>query len=120
MAGMISHCGLRCDECAAYKATRADDDAMRIQVAEKWSIQYRSDIKPEDIDCEGCLSGGDKVFSHCHVCEIRKCGMERGVPNCAHCQDYVCSKLDSFLQKVPGNRKLLEGIRKEISAGSGR
>lgn len=114
MAGMISHCGLRCDKCNAYKATRADDDAMRVQVSEKWSKRYRSDIKPEDINCEGCLSVGDKVFSHCHVCEIRKCGIERNAPNCAYCQEYICSRLESFLKMVPGNRELLENIRKGI------
>jgi len=114
VAGMISHCGLRCDKCNAYKATRDDDDAMRSQVAVKWSKQYRSDIKPEDINCDGCLSGGEKVFRHCNVCEIRKCGIEKRVPNCAYCREYICDRLGSFLKMVPGNRELLENIRKGI------
>jgi len=117
MAKMISHCGLRCDKCEAFKATREDDDVKRIKVAEKWSKQYKSEIKPGDINCDGCLSTGEKVFNHCHVCEIRKCGIEKNVPNCAYCPDYGCDKLEAFLKMVPGNREMLENIRKDMGDG---
>jgi hypothetical protein len=113
MTEMISHCGLRCDRCAAFEATLEDDDTKRREVAAKWSKQYNADIRPGDINCEGCLSTGTRVFKHCNVCEIRKCGIEKGVPNCAHCNEYVCSKLEDFLKAAPGNRELLEEIRKD-------
>ena len=114
MTEMISHCGLRCDECAAFKATMEDDDKKRSEVAAKWSKQYKSIIRREDINCEGCLSSGEKVFTHCNVCEIRKCGIEKVVPNCAYCDEYICEKLVGFLKIVPGNKDLLEKIRKTI------
>ena len=114
MEEMISHCGIRCNECAAFIAIKDDDDDKRREVAARWSKQYKSDIKPDDINCEGCLSKGVKLFSHCHVCEIRKCGIKKGVPNCAYCKDYECSKLNNFLKMVPGNREVLEKIRNDI------
>jgi hypothetical protein len=114
MEQMISRCGLRCNECAAFKATKSDDDEKRREVAVKWSKQYKADIKPEDINCQGCLSTGERVFNHCNVCQIRKCGIEKKVPNCAHCDEYICDKLEDFLKIAPGNRKLLEKIRNTV------
>ena len=114
MEKIISICGNICNDCAAFKATTEDDDLKRKETAESWSKRYESDIKPEDINCEGCLSKGKIVFSYCNVCEIRKCGIEKGVENCAHCDEYICSKLEGFFKSVPDNRKVLDKIRNTI------
>ena len=42
---------------------------------------------------------------------MRACGLERGVLNCAHCEDYACEKLEGFLGFVPDARAILDGIR---------
>ena len=114
MKEMISQCGIKCNECSAFTATKSDDDEKRKEVAARWSKQYHADIKPDDINCEGCLSKAGKVFNHCNVCEIRKCGIEKKVPNCAHCEEYICDKLEGFLKATPANRQLLEKIRNTI------
>ena len=111
MVRMISYCGLICTECPAYLATVNDDDAERERVAEMWSKEFGGDFKVSDINCDGCLSRGTRVFSHCNECEIRKCGMERGVENCAHCGDYACEKLSGFLSNVPMAKETLEKER---------
>ena len=111
MAEMIAYCGLECHECPALLATRADDDAKRAEVAVMWSKEFDADIKAEDINCVGCLSEGEVVFSHCHVCEIRKCGMGKGVANCAYCDDYACDKLTEFFAMVPEAKARLDGLR---------
>ena len=46
------------------------------------------------------------------VCEIRKCGMDKGVKNCAYCADYGCDKLLKFFEMAPQAREKLEEIRK--------
>jgi hypothetical protein len=114
MKKIISICGNICNDFAAFKATLEDDDLKRKETAESWSKRYESDIKPEDINCEGCLSKGKIVFSYCNVCEIRKCGFEKGVENCAHCDEYICDKLEGFFKSVPDNRKVLDNIRNTI------
>ncbi len=114
MTEMISFCGLTCSECGAFQATQADDDKKRAEVAELWSKQYDTDIKPEDINCYGCLSKGKVVFSHTRVCEIRKCGMEKGVLNCAHCSDYPCESLEKFFELVPASKEILDEIRSKL------
>ena len=114
MDEMVAFCGLLCHECGAFLATKNDDDEKRAEVAELWSKEYNADIKPEDINCEGCLSESGLVFNYCKVCEIRKCGMERGIMNCAYCDDYACEKLEKFFEMVPDARKRLDGIRSRL------
>lgn len=121
MNKMIAFCGLNCTECPALLATQKDDDNERKRVAELWSKQglwskqfNAAEIKPEDINCDGCLSKSGQLWRHCKVCEIRKCGQERRVENCAHCDDYACEKLNKLFDMVPNARLTLEEIRKSL------
>ncbi|MCP4665727.1 MAG: DUF3795 domain-containing protein [Deltaproteobacteria bacterium] len=108
---MIAYCGLACNECGAFIAAKNDDNEKRAEVAALWSKLFNADIKQEDINCDGCQSEGGILFHHCNVCEIRKCGQEKDVANCAHCDDYACEKLEKFFQMVPDCRERLEGIK---------
>jgi len=114
METIIAYCGLNCAECPALMATQKDDDNTRKKVAEQWSQQYNSDIKPEDINCKGCLSEKGRVFKYCKVCDIRKCGRKKGVENCAYCDDYGCAKLSIFFGMAPEAKSSLEEIRKSL------
>ncbi|MCK4236856.1 MAG: DUF3795 domain-containing protein [Candidatus Krumholzibacteria bacterium] len=111
---MISYCGLPCYECGALLATKTDDDDKRREVAELWSKQYSADIKPQDINCDGCLSEGGRLFGHCKVCEIRKCCSEKAIDNCAYCGEYACDKLGSFFQMSPESKKRLDEIHSKL------
>ena len=111
---MTAFCGLSCHECGAFQATRDNDDKKRAEVAELWSKEYKSDIKPEDINCEGCLTQSGNVFNYSRICEIRKCGKEKGVENCAHCSEYVCEKLKKFFKMVPQAKKRLDEVRNTL------
>jgi hypothetical protein len=107
---MIAYCGLACHKCGAFLATINNDNEKRKEVAAAWSKLYNFVIKPEEVNCRGCLSH-NTLFMHCQVCAIRKCGQEKGVKNCAHCPDYGCAKLESILSLAPDARKNLEEIR---------
>jgi len=111
---MIAYCGITCSECPAFLATQKDDQEERTKVAEMWSKEFDADLKPEDINCDGCLLETGRLFSHPKVCEIRKCGLERRVENCAYCDDYACEKLNKFLDMVPDAKLTLEEIRKSF------
>lgn len=114
MEKMYGACGLVCSECGAYLATQADDDEARKTVAETWSKEFNADIKWQDINCDGCMSGSDRLFNHCYVCEIRACVAERGLTNCAFCADYACDKLTGFFAMAPVARDGLEEIRRGV------
>ncbi len=114
MNGMIAFCGIDCQECGARLATEHDDDEKRREVAELWSKEHGTDLKPQDINCEGCTTEGGLLFSYCMVCEIRRCGRARGVQNCGYCVDYPCSKLDAIFEMVPEAELRLDKIARAL------
>jgi hypothetical protein len=108
---MIGYCGLDCEQCGAFIATRNDDDALRVKVAEEWARLYNAPIKPEHINCTGCQSTGVKTYYCDQLCEVRKCATKKAVSTCADCPDYVCTVLDEFLRMAPQAKETLEGLR---------
>jgi hypothetical protein len=111
---IIARCGLVCTACGAYIATQANDDQKRQEVAESWAKLYHHQFVAADINCNGCLSEEEPLFSHCRVCEIRLCARERQAVNCAHCPDYACEKLNAFLVIATQAKQGLEEIRSQM------
>ena len=111
---MVSFCGLVCSECPAYIVTQEDNDEKRAGVAQMWSEQYGMEIKPSDINCDGCVSDSKRLIGHCHVCEIRICGKQKGVENCAHCDEYPCATLVAFFKMAPRAKEQLDDIKNSL------
>lgn len=94
----IAMCGLDCSTCNAYIATKNNDDLLKKKTAEEWNERYKKDnrgrpsIKPEDINCNGCLSDGP-IYLYCQRCKIRNCGFEKKIKNCKECKEYRCKDL---------------------------
>ncbi len=107
---MIAYCGLNCAKCDAYTATLKNDNDKRQKTAQTWSKMYNTQIQPEQINCDGCMSGGTKFF-HCDQCEIRQCCISKDVANCAGCKDYICDTLAQFIKLAPQAGVALEGLR---------
>jgi hypothetical protein len=112
MEKMIAVCGLVCTECPAFIATQKEDDEERRKVAEMWSNEFKVELKPEDINCDGCIADSERLFSHTKVCEIRKCALDKKIANCAHCEEYACEKLTDFFKMAPEAKTTLDEIRK--------
>jgi hypothetical protein len=110
----IAFCGLVCSECPAYVATQKDDVEQRKKLAAEWSIPEYP-LKPEDVHCEGCVAVNGRVMSFCTDCDVRQCGIEKGVENCALCDDYPCGKHDKIFERSPEAKQTLEEIRNEMS-----
>jgi len=89
----IGYCGLVCSDCKAFIATQNNDDKLRKKTAKEWTERYekgkrnRPPVKPEDINCKGCLSDGP-IYFYYQQCKIRKCGLRKGIKNCKECEDY--------------------------------
>ena len=108
---MIAYCGLDCLKCECYTATQENDEKKRQDVAAKWSVQYNTEIEPEQINCNGCKSDGIKFFFTESMCEIRKCNIENSNAHCATCSEYKCTKLEKFIELAPPVGEALEALR---------
>jgi hypothetical protein len=111
MEKVISYCGIVCSDCGAYLAAKNDDNNLRKKTSEEWTKQFGHVVKPEDINCKGCISGDETTFNYCKVCEIRQCGKAKKVKNCAYCADYACDKLGKFFEMAPACKTTLDAIR---------
>ena len=134
MEKIIARCGYRCDLCPAFKENiRGEEDQQR--VSDGWYRYYGFRIPPETICCDGCLAEEcDRPRRIDPGCKVRLCAKQRGLPNCAYCNEYICDELaakmvdtDEIVKRaapVPqedhvrfiepyNNRKTLDGIRKD-------
>ena len=119
MDQVVSYCGLVCDTCLIYLATREKDDDkrydMRVQIVREIKEHYGEECKPEDItDCDGCKTDSGRLFSGCRNCHMRKCARRKGVENCAHCAEYACEKIEKFFVTDPDARARLDAIRNKL------
>nr|KXH71937.1 MAG: hypothetical protein AM325_02000 [Candidatus Thorarchaeota archaeon SMTZ1-45] len=108
---MIAYCGLECSTCPAHIAWMTDDNELRKKQAVEWgSPDYP--LTAKDINCVGCKVEGEPKFKFCDACGVRSCASERGVKTCAHCEEYGCDILESWLAHAGDKpRELLEKIR---------
>ncbi len=111
MEEMIAYCGLACHECEAFQATKDDDNKKRVKVAKRWSKRYNTIFERQDINCDGCKSQTGRLFKYCQTCEIRQCGVEKGIDNCGYCREYPCEKLDPIFMVAPGLKERLDTIK---------
>jgi hypothetical protein len=111
MSKMIAYCGLVCSSCPTFVATRNDDDMAREKTAALYAEKFGLNLKPEDINCEGCRSEGKKLMGYCQVCVIRKCARARGVENCACCVDQPCEELLRFHAYSPEAKSSFDALK---------
>jgi hypothetical protein len=115
----LSYCGLVCQTCAIYLATREQDkekrQKMRLNIARQIEEHYGGAFKPEDVtDCDGCKTESGRLFSGSRNCEIRKCAKGKAIDNCAHCSKYACDKLQEFFVKDQEARERLDEVKSQL------
>jgi hypothetical protein len=51
------------------------------------------------------MENGEPKVKHCSECEVRACGIDKGVSICADCENYSCELLDGFMKYLPQEAK---------------
>ena len=110
---IIAFCGILCSECPAFKATQAGDEEALAKQAEEWSSED-SPLEADDLLCDGCIYTDKRVTKFCLDCDVRHCALEKGVENCAHCDDFPCEKLEKPWSMSVDAKTTLEEIRKML------
>jgi hypothetical protein len=96
----ISFCGYRCRICPAFKDNiTGPQDQQR--TSDGWFKYYGFRIPPERIVCDGCRAPDSEQPRRIDTeCPVRPCATAKGLPNCAHCDEYVCDKLKQRLVDI--------------------
>lgn len=111
MNKMIAYCGLDCERCDAFIATRDNNQALREKTAKYWSELNNVTILPEHINCEGCRTNGCKTFYCDSLCAIRQCAMKKGFETCGSCPEWETCKTVSIV--IGNNPDALKNLKKK-------
>ena len=106
---MIAFCGLDCEKCDAYIATKNDDQALREKTAKLWAELNNAPILPEHINCDGCRVNGRKTVFCENLCGIRQSALKKGVTTCGDCPEMdTCPTLKAVTANSPEALKNLK------------
>lgn len=83
---MLAYCGIDCSACPAYKGT-VQGDLSLLEEAARTFADGACEVK--DWVCLGCPPADQQFLAkYCESCGVRRCAVERGVQNCAACDDF--------------------------------
>ena len=110
---LIAFCGILCSECPAYKATLAGDGEALAKQATEWSSEEYT-LTAGDLLCDGCIYEDKRAAKFCLECDVRQCAREKGLENCAHCDDFPCDRLEKPWAWSVDAKTTLEEIRQKL------
>ena len=100
----LAPCGLYCGVCGVYYATRDKNDKFMQKLVGVYEGKIATEIKKEDLACEGCMS--DNVSLFCRVCAIKACTRETNLNGTVfRCQGFrgscfVCPRIPRVLAEI--------------------
>ncbi len=109
MEEMIGYCGYNCHLCAA----RSDDPEIRQKLVDGWRKIFGHEMyTAENVRCDGCLAGGRLADKQC---KARPCAIEKGVENCAVCDEFICDKVRNLLGSCEGMFTFLHSRLRDLT-----
>ena len=92
----IAKCGYRCDLCPAFKPELTEAD--KADFSRAFKKYYEFEVPPDQIHfCTGCQSSD---IPNDKECPVFPCCREKGIDNCAYCDDFGCDKLKQRMDVV--------------------
>lgn len=92
-------------------ATKSDDNVARKMISAFLAEKFGLNLKPEDINCDGCLAVRGRLLSFCQICEIKQCCSKKGLENCAVCNEQPCEKLVKFHEFSPDAKATFDALK---------
>ena len=84
----LSPCGMYCSVCSIRSADQNNDQKLKGQLA------FFFGTSPENIVCDGCMSG--KTFQFATACSIRPCARKKELQGCHQCDTFPCNNIENF------------------------
>jgi len=111
MENKIAYCGLDCEKCDAYIATKTNDDSLREKTATLWSKSNNVTITKDMINCTGCRTDGIKTQFCDRFCEIRKCARGKNFETCGECS--LLEHCEVVAMVVKNNKDCLKRLKEK-------
>ena len=109
----LAYCGLVCEECPVFQATKNRDEVHKRWLAAEYSSEELC-FSTRDMTCYGCHSQQRLESRMCRGCRVRACAVTRPIENCAHCVEYPCRLIERFISTETDARLQLEMERARI------
>ena len=91
MDAILTRCGYRCDLCLAFKPNVEKNPANQQKLSDGWFKYFGFRIEAQNLICDGCMADHPRLIDQ--GCPVRPCVIEKGLDNCATCDEYACAKL---------------------------
>ena len=137
MPDIIARCGFKCNLCLIYRDNLKKDERNKQRFRDSLERIYGEQLTLEECYCDGCMTPeSENPIRITADCTIQPCVIEKGLENCAYCDQYPCKDLEAKFvdyQKVKErfggplpeedyqafvmpyeSRKVLDEIRKKI------
>ena len=106
---LAAACGLFCEACSIYIASREDPDRLALIAAGFGQTR-------EDTYCEGCRA--ERRALYCRSCKMSACAAERGLAFCGDCPRYPCAEIEAFGREYPHRAHIHEDLQRISDIGS--
>jgi hypothetical protein len=93
---LIGACGIFCADCGIYQSYKSEDRRRQEKIV-KDIFGENTDVKPEQITCDGCRGAMDVHWSG--ECEIMLCSREKELLACSECVEFPCETIEKFWAK---------------------
>jgi len=110
---MISFCGMDCEHCDAFVATKTCDSRLRLMVAQDWSKIYGRAFTAEEVNCGGCTCVGTHGIYCDTMCRVKPCCQEKKLPHCGYCDVFPCEKLEEIFAFYPDAKQRIRESMEE-------
>jgi len=110
MDPILTRCGYRCDLCLAYRPNIEQHPENAQELSEGWHRYFGFRIPPSEVVCDGCMAEDPHLLDT--QCPVRPCVIERGLDNCARCEEY--GRQGTACEKLAQRLVTYGGIREEV------
>jgi hypothetical protein len=114
---LTGYCGLNCNYCPVFIATKTNNEQLKEKIAREWSLFYVEHIGIEltanNIHCNGCKANSKGCFIGCIHCVIRHCCSSKKYNTCAECNKYEkCRIINRFFSTNETAKVTLDHLKK--------
>ncbi|UCE96262.1 MAG: DUF3795 domain-containing protein [Candidatus Bathyarchaeota archaeon] len=99
---LIGACGIYCANCGIYQSYKSQNRQRQEKIA-KDIFGENTDVKPEQITCDGCKGAIDVHWSG--ECKIMLCNRKKELLACSECAEFPCKTVEEFWAKNENAKK---------------